>query len=349
MIAAVLTLSGCSGGSDQAKDGKGEDTFKAILITDIGGLGDKGFNDSGWIGCQNAKKRLAERGIDIEIQFIESSEQTDYIDNLNLASERADVVIGLGFLIADSLSQIAKHYPHRSYIFIDGALEEDNIASFVFRAEEGGFLAGVLASYVSKSGVVGILPGMDIPPVESFAAGFKVGAETGGALQGKSIRVLSTTVGSFSDPVKAKSISQSLMSQGADIIFQLAGNSGLGAIEAVKDAPGPVYVIGVDIDQDDLLPGKILTSVLKRMDKAVSDQIVAVYDKQFKGGVFKVGLKEGYVGLTEMKHTRHLVPEEAFKAIEHARELIVSEEMKIPRTKSELPNFNPPLKALKQP
>lgn len=347
IIAATIALADCSKGNAPQKSG--EDSFQAILITDVGGLGDKGFNDSGWMGCQEAQKRLAGRGIDIEVKFIESHEQTDYVDNLNLAAERADAVIALGFLIADSVRQVAKHYPDKAFIFIDGAIEGDNIASFVFRAQEGGFLAGLLASYVSKSGVVGVMPGMDIPPVIAFAAGFRAGAGTGGALQGKTTRVLSTTIGSFADPVKAKSIAQSLMSQQADVIFQLAGNSGLGVIEAVKDAPGPAYAIGVDIDQDDLLPGRILTSVLKRMDKVVSDQIVAVYEKKFKGGVYEAGLKEGYVGLTEMKHTRQLVPEEAFQAIERARDLIAREEIEIPDDYDKLQNFMHPYKRLKQP
>lgn len=340
ILCAVLSVfAGCSEtGPADSKTPPGE--FKVILITDVGGLGDKGFNDSGWAGCLLAQKKAAERGIPIEIQFVESEEQTDYIPNLNMAAERADAVIALGFLIADAVEKVAAHNPTKHFIFVDGGIEGGNVASIVFRANEAAFLAGILASYVSESGVVGVMPGMDIPPVESFAAGYRAGALTGGALQGKTIQTLSTTIGSFDDPVKAKSIAISLMDQKADILLQLAGNSGLGVIEAVKDAPKRAFVIGVDIDQDDLAPGKILTSILKRMDIIVSEQILTAQAGQFHGGSINAGLKENAVGLTDMRHTRQFVPEVAFPAMEKAKTLIVEDSLSIPHTYAELNAFD---------
>ncbi len=321
--------------------------FQVILITDVGGLGDKGFNDAGWQGCEDAKLQLAKQGVAIETDVIESREQTDYIDNLNFAAERANVVVALGFLIADAVEEVAKHYPDTHFVFIDGEIKGDNIASFVFRSQEGGFLAGILSAYVTNTGVVAVMPGMDIPPVEAFASGYRAGALTGSMLLAKEINALSSTIGSFNDPVKAKSIAQSLINQDVDILFQLAGNSGLGVLEAVKEASGKRYMIGVDINQDDLAPGKVLTSVLKRMDLVVTDQIIAAYNGELKSGVFNVGLKEDYMGLTEMKYTRDLVPSAAFKTIEKAKQLIIDGAITIPDTYEKLSSFKHPVQELK--
>lgn len=317
-----------------------ESDFSVILITDVGGLGDKGFNDSGWMGCQDAQKRLKEQGVELSINVIESREQTDYNDNLTLAAEKADVVVALGFLILDNVIQIAPHYPDTSFVFIDGVIEANNVASFTFRANEGGFLASVLASYMTKTGTIAVMPGMDIPPVESYAAGYRAGVKM--PLCGhKNVQVLSNTVGSFNDPVKAKSLAQTLYNQNADIILQLCGNSGLGVIEAGRDAPDGKYVIGADINQDDLEPGKILVSILKRMDLVVSDQIVAAYEGNIEYGHFDVGLKEGYVGLSDMQYTKELIPEEALQAVEQAKQMVINGTVKVPATYQEAEAFQP--------
>lgn len=341
-----ILLIGCS---PQSSDELSSRPFTAILVTDVGGLGDKGFNDSGWTGCQKAQQQLSARGVELDVHVIESREQTDYVDNLNLAAERGDIVIGLGFLIADAIKQVADYHTDTHFLFIDGQVEGPNIASYEFHAQDGGFLAGLLASYVTQSGVVGVAPGMDIPPVQRFAAGYRAGVITGARLQNRDIQTLTSVIGSFNDPVKGKSLAQSLMGQGADIIFQLAGNSGLGVIEALKNAPQGVYVIGVDIDQDDILPGRILTSVLKRMDRVVSDKIIAAYDDQFEPGVFQVGLKEGYVSLTEMKHTRDLAPPHALIILDRAQSLIVESTITPPATYAELDSFIPPVELLDSP
>ncbi|MGC9329726.1 MAG: BMP family lipoprotein, partial [Candidatus Hinthialibacter sp.] len=270
----------------------------------------------------------------------ESEEQTDYAANLSMAAERADVVVALGFLIADAVEKAASHYPDSHFVLVDAVVEKDNVSSILFRANEGAFLAGLLASYVSQTGTAAVMPGMDIPPVESFAAGYRAGALTGGFLQGKEMTVLSTTIGSFDDPVKAKSIAVSLMDQKADVILQLAGNSGLGVIEAVKDGPERSFVIGVDIDQDDLAPGKILTSVLKRMDLIVARELAAAYNGEFQGGASNVGLKEEAVGLSDMRHTRQFVPDEAFDVLEKAKMQIIEGRLTVPSRYAELESFH---------
>jgi len=275
-LATILTLFMMLGCSEDPQTDLSErsnsDSQKAlsvILITDVGGLGDKGFNDAGWEGCQDAKQRLSERGVSVETRVIESREQSDYSENLAMAAERADAVVALGFLIADAVEAIAPNYPETAFIFIDGSVPGENVASFEFRSNEAAFLGGIITAYMTETNVVGVVPGMDIPPVENYAAGYRAGVQMGAELQNKRIQTLSTTIGSFTDPVKGKSITQSLLGQNADIVLQLAGISGLGVIEAIKENSGRAFAVGGDINQDDLAPGKVLYSILKRMNRVV--------------------------------------------------------------------------------
>ncbi len=345
LIVLLIILISCSNNTTKSTS---KNALNAILITDVGGLGDKGFNDAGWKGCQDAQKRLAERGVDVEIQFIESREQSDYIENLNMASERAEVVVALGFLIQDAVAEVSGYHPDKSYIFIDGEVEGDNVASFVFRSNEAAFLGGILSAYVTQTDKVGVLLGMDIPPVENYAAGYKAGVRTGAQLLEKEIGILSNTIGSFADPVKAKSMAQSLLDQNADILLQLAGLSGVGVIEAVKEYPGRAFAIGGDINQDDMAPGLVLTSILKRMDQVVADQIIAVHDGEFEGGVFNVGLEEGYVGVTDMQYTQDKIPAEALQRIDQAKRLIIDNTITVPDTDEKLEQYNPAVDAFSE-
>jgi len=256
-----------------------EKKFKVILVTDVAGLGNKGFNDAGWAGVQRAEKEL-----DIKDSFLQSYEQADYIHNLSLAAEEADVVVAMGFLMVDAMNKVAPHYPDNHFIFIDGNIPHPNVASFDFKAEEGAYLAGIIAAITTKSGILGVIEGMDIPPVRAYEMGFRAGVMTVNSLTGKKVEVLTVVVGNFNNPAKGKSLTKTLLGRGADIIFQLAGNTGLGVLEAVKESKGEIYAIGADIDQDPLIPGRVLTSVLKRIDIAVYNVIKDVYHGSFKGG-----------------------------------------------------------------
>jgi basic membrane protein A len=191
------------------------------------------------------------------------------------------------------------------------------------------------------------MPGMDIPPVRAFATGYKAGALTGGALQDRDVKVLDSTIGSFTDPVKAKTLAHQLLNQDADILFALAGLSGLGVIKAVEEDEARNFVIGVDVDQDDISPGNVLASVLKRNDLVIADQIVKIYEDEFTGGTKDVGVKNGYIHLSEMKHTKHLVPPQGLAALEGAKVLLAEEQFTIPRTEKGLAGFTPPVQRLR--
>ncbi len=319
----------------------GEDSssagFRVTMIADVAGLGDKGFNDAGWAGCQMAEEKIP----GVEAKIIQSKEQVDYLANLSLAATNSDVVVALGFLMIDAVKQGAERRPDTPFIFVDGLIEAPNVASIDFKSEEGAFLAGILAACVTKTGKVGVMPGMDIPPVEAFVTGYRAGVLCVNKTLGKNVQVLSKTIGSFNDPVKAKSLAKGLFDQNVDIIFQLAGNSGLGVLEAVKEAPEGHYMIGVDINQDGLLPGRVLTSVLKRMDLMVYREIKKVYDGEFTSGQYLLGLAEEAMSLTEMRYTKHLIPEHAFVMIKRAKRSIVDEKLDPPRYSEQLQDFEP--------
>jgi len=287
----VLFLSLACGPSDVDRP----EGLRVIMVFDMAGLGDRGFNDMGWAGVQRAVKELG-----VNASHIQSSEQGDYIPNLSLAAQQADVVVAMGFLMIESLAKVAPLHPETKFIFIDGEVSGDNIASFDFKAEEGAYLAGVLASQVSKTGRVGCVLGMDIPPVEAYEAGFRAGLMAGGARGGRNFVFHSATIGDFNDPSRGKALAQGLIAQGCDVIMQAAGNSGLGVLEAVKESEA-VYGIGVDMDQDDVVPGKILTSVLKRIDNAVYQGLSDAVGGRFEAGHSWLGIREGATALTKWR------------------------------------------------
>ena len=240
---------------------------KVIVLTDSAGLGDKGFNDVCWQGVLKAKKDFG-----IDAQFLQAREQADYVSNLTLAAGKADIVVTLGYLFIDSLKEVVPRFPKTRFIHIEGEIPGDNIASFDFRSEEAGFLAGVTAGLFTKKNMVGVVSGMEIPPVEAYLSGFRAGIRTAEAVKGRKIEAIIATAGSFNDPVKGKSLAKALIDKGVDVIFRAAGNTGVGVNDAVKSSNG-VYLIAEDLDQDAEMPGKILTSALKRMDVAVYNAI----------------------------------------------------------------------------
>ena len=161
--------------------------------------------------------------------------------------------------------------------------------------------------------------GMDIPPVRAYEVGFRAGILAVNEREQKDVLYSSATIGDFNDPARGKSLAQGLIGQGCDIVLQLAGNSGLGVIEAVKEMEG-VYAIGADMDQDDLAPGKVLTSILKRIDVAVFEAIRDALNGRLAAGHHLIGLKESATGLTAMVHTRDGVSGRAIKLVGKAEE-----------------------------
>lgn len=311
-----------------------EGKLVVTMVTDTSGIGDKGFNEIAWRGLTRARDELG-----VVIKKIESSDPANYVKNLATASRYGDLTVANGFLILDAMIDVSALYPERQFVFIDGVVGHPNVASYTFRSEEIGFLAGVLASGMSKNHRAGILKGMNIPPVEAFEFGFRAGVKCADLTWNLSTDVKSLTAGNFNDPQKGFSITQQFINDDRDIIYQLAGATALGAINAIKSSRNPAYLIGVDLDQDDEIPGKVLTSTVKRIDIVVFNAIKDKMEGRFQGGHKSVGIAEGALSLTDMRHTRSMISDEIMRAIEFARKLVIDGMVSLPLSYPEVEQF----------
>src|SRR5262249_36781574 len=246
-----------------------------------------------------------------------------------------DLIIGVGFAQAPIMEQVAKDYPHIQFAIIDGVSELPNVASLVFKEHEGSYLVGMLAARTSKTGTIGFLGGMDIGLIHRFETGYEEGARS----VKPNIRVIQNYVGvtdsAWNNPGKGKEIALAQISKGADVIFTAAGNSGLGAFDAVeqqgKDSTGRAnhFVIGVDSNQNMVKPGLVLTSMIKLVENAVYDIVKDVVNHQFKGGFHVFGLDTEGVGYVMDSNNQNLVAPQAIQAAEEAKKKIIGGEIKV--------------------
>ncbi len=308
-----------------------------FFVTDTGGLGDKSFNDSAWAGVQMAMQKYG-----ITANVIQSYEQADYVPNLTAAAQVADVVVAVGFMMQDAVTKVAPQFPNVKFITIDFSVDAPNVESFLFSENQGAYLAGYLAAAMSKTGKVGFVGGIPIPPVERYQYGYEAGIQTYNVLNGANVQILSGYVGSFDDPAAGKAMTNSQFSEGADIVFAAAGLSGLGTIEAAKDAGPGHFAIGVDQDQDYLAPGYVLTSAMKRVDVAVFDGIQSVINGTFKAGTVTLTLKDDGVGISPMTYTKQLVPASVMHQISVLKQDVASGKIIVPATDKELQTFQVP-------
>jgi basic membrane protein A and related proteins len=272
---AVACGGGDSGSSTPAAGSGGGETFKIGLVTDIGGLDDKSFNHLAFVGIQRAKSQL---GVDFKV--LESHQESEYVPNLqSLANAHYDLVIAVGFLMDGAIKQVAKAYPDVNFAIIDDAPTPalPNVQGLLFKEQESGYLAGYLAALESKTGTISTVGGQKIPPVDHYIAGYIAGAKAANP----QVKELNDYSDSFTDTAKCKQLALNQISQGSDVVFQVAGGCGLGALSAAKEKG--VWGIGVDADQA-YLGDHILTSAIKKVDVAVFDTIKQVVDGTFTGG-----------------------------------------------------------------
>jgi basic membrane protein A len=249
--------------------------MKIGLVTDIGGLDDKSFNHLAYVGLQKAASDLG-----VETKVEESHSPSDYVPNLQaLAAQKYDLVIAVGFLMDSAIKKVAKAYPDTHFAIIDDAPSPApaNVQGLLFKEQESGYLAGYLAALESKTGTVSTVGGVKIPPVDHYIAGFKAGAKAANP----AIKTLNDYSNSFTDQAKCKSLALNQIAQGSDVVFQVAGGCGLGALSAADEKH--VWGVGVDADQS-YLGDYILTSAIKKVDVAVYDTIKSVTDGTFTGG-----------------------------------------------------------------
>ena len=302
LMLVALVLSAC-GGAASAK-------LKVGLVTDTGGVNDKSFNQSAWAGVQKA---AAEFGFDAK--FIQSTQPTDYEKNIDqFATEKYDVIITVGFLMQDATAAKAKQYPSIKFAIIDAsyfptkdyALCPDtvkdcyvdggltNVTSLMFQEDQVGFLAGVLAGGMTKTGTVCTVSGMEIPPVVRYVVGYQNGAKW----IKSDAKALNVYIPSFTDPAKGKETGQSMISQGCDVVFGVGGNTGNGGLLAAKEQS--LMAIGVDVDQYNTYPevkDALITSAMKNVDVAVYEYLKAIKGGTAKAGVSTANIQNGGVGL----------------------------------------------------
>jgi len=310
--------------------------FRAVMLTDLGGLSgsekNKGFTDLGWDGFLKAKEELG-----VEITVVEAREQADYEPNITKVAQAGyDIIIGVGFLLTDAMNKIAPQFPDTKFAIIDSVVDQPNVASYVFKEEEGSFLVGAVAGGMTKTGIIGFVGGMEVPLIKKFEVGYIAGAKT----VNPDVKVLSAYTGNFSDPGSGKQVSLSMHSKGADIIYAAAGACGLGTIEAAQQ--NDFYAIGVDTDQDGVAPGYVLCSMLKHVETATFTAIKEAKEGNFKPGIHVLGLKENGVGISPMTYTKDKVPAELLEKVEKLKEMIIAGEIVVPTTEDELNAFEPP-------
>ena len=297
--------------------------LKVGLILAMGGLGDKSFNDSAYAGLLKAQKDF-----DIEVKYVEPNSWMEDAYFLEEYSQNGfDLIIATSYTAQDAMEDISSKFPNTKYAIVDTrAKEGENIASLVFDESEGSFLVGAIAAKMSKSGKIGFIGALDIPLINRFKSGYEQGAK----YVNPDISVITTYVGGdapFSDPLKGKEHAYSLANQGVDVIYHASGNTGTGILEGVKEKG--IYGIGVDCDQDDIVKGQILTSMLKNVNNAIYKVIEDTVNGEFKGQVYNFGLKENGVGTTNFKYTKDIIGSENIKFIEKLKEDIILGKVKV--------------------
>jgi basic membrane protein A len=301
-LGAAGTLVGCGGSSsDESTDSSDSSdsstaSYKVEMVTDTGGVNDQSFNQLSWAGLQQLQE---EEGW--EVSYLESSQESDYATNLDKAvDDGSDLVWGIGFAMADAVGNAAKVNPDVQFAIVDNAnpTGASNITGLTFRAQESSFLVGYIAACVTSSGTVGHVLGIESDALRLFEFGYKAGVAYANSVKGTNVQVLTQYAESFSDSALGSSITQSMISEGADIVFHSAGGTGVGVINACKDAG--IYAIGVDMDQSYLAEGTVLTSALKKVDVAIVDVSKRLLSGELEGGSdIELGLSEDAVGIPE--------------------------------------------------
>src|SRR5437867_6353018 len=295
------------------------------IVFDIGGKDDRSFNAAAWAGVKCAesgtmpdgKTSCGKAALDIVLRDVEPGNPTSIEPAMRAFAERNyDLIIGVGFAQAPIMEVVAKDYPNLHFAIIDGVSELPNVASLVFKEHEGSYLVGIIAAKTTKTNVLGFVGGMDIPLIHRFEKGYEEGAKS----VNPNIQIIQNYVGvtdaAWNNPGKGKELALAQISKGADVIFTAAGNSGLGAFDAVEqygkvNGRATHFVIGVDSDQNMVKPGFVLTSMVKRVDNAVYDVVKLVVERNFQGGFEVFGLDKDGVGYVMDKNNQNLVSPEA--------------------------------------
>ena len=344
VVALGLVVAACGGGSDDggsaSTGGSTAEAKKVGVVYDIGGRGDKSFNDSAYAGLQAAEK---EQGDKIQAKDVEpnpdGSNRKELLDGL--ADEGYGLIFGIGFLFSEDIAKSAAESPDTQFAVIDGFAEsctkpDQNLLCIGFKEEEGSFLVGAAAALKTKSDIVGFVGGQQGQGlIEKFQAGYEAGVKYIADRDGKSIKVLVDYAGNtpeaFRNPAKGKELALKQIGEGADVIYHASGGTGAGVIATAADKK--VYAIGVDSDQSlTASPAEqkwILTSMLKRVDNAVQQTIGEYVDGTEKGGIKTFGLKEGGIDYAQNQYNKELLGDIP-TTLDELKQKIIDGEIKVP-------------------
>jgi len=329
LLLITISISACKKNQEVSQSPADKSKFKVGLVFDVGGRGDKSFNDAAYKGLEKAKKDFG-----VEFEVIDPGDGADRESALRkLASNpEISIVFGVGFIFTEDITKIATDFPKKKFGCIDYSINPDtkipdNVTALVFKEEEGSFLVGALAALASKTGTVGFIGGMESSLIRKFEKGYTQGAK----FINPDIKVLVTYVGvtgeSFKNPGKAEEIAISQYSKGADVIYHASGLSGIGLFKAARE--NKKLAIGVDMDQYNEAPGFVLTSMVKIVDEVIYQTIADFKNGTFKGGIRLLGLKEKGVGYVYDDNNKNLITPAFKEKLDDITKKINSGEIKV--------------------
>ncbi|MFL5213946.1 MAG: BMP family protein [Microvirga sp.] len=285
--------------------------LKPAVVYDLGGKFDKSFNEGVYAGAEKFKKDTGVEYRDFEPQNEAQKEQA----LRRFARDGHSPIVAVGFSQQAALEKVAVEFPNLRFAIIDAVVDKPNVRSITFKEHEGSYLVGMLAAMASKTGKVGFVGGMDIPLIRKFACGYVLGVKAAKKDAQVFQNMTGTTGAAWNDPVKGGELAKSQIDRGADVVYHAAGGTGIGVLRAVADA-GKLG-IGVDSNQNMLHPGKVLTSMVKRVDVATHTAFAQARDQNW-GGHRILGLKEDGVAWADDDNNKALITAEMRSAIETA-------------------------------
>ncbi|HLH70280.1 MAG TPA: BMP family ABC transporter substrate-binding protein [Candidatus Dormibacteraeota bacterium] len=319
----IVLLVACGGSGTSSK-------LSVTFVSDVGGLNDKGYNEYTYLGMKQGASK-----VHATLHVIESSGPGDYVSNISTGARESQLVVVAGPSMTDAMKQVSEEFRDRKFAIIDSSYDPPlpNVQGDVFAANQSSYLGGIVAAGISKTHVIGFVGGQQIPALQDFLAGFEAGA----LAERPDIHIKVAWTGSFTDQQKGKEAALAEIAQGADVIYTAAGASGLGGIAAAQQSH--VWAIGVDQDQHDVAPDTVVTSVVKHVDVAAADNVIAVSSGSWKPGTKQFDLANDGVGLAPYHNLASVVPASVQQAVQRAKQEIIAGKISVPH-QPPLPNGN---------
>lgn len=332
VVALALAACGSAPEGNDSTDGSGASDFKACMVSDEGGFDDRSFNQSGAEGLDRAADELG-----VQVVTVESTSETDFTPNVDsLVSQDCDLIIGVGFLLADALTTAAEAHPEIQFALVDSGFNAEGLTNakpLLFNTQEAAFLAGYVAAGTSVTGTVATFGGIQIPAVSIFMDGFADGVAKYNEDTSADVTLLGwdkeaqtgSFTGDFDNQTNGQNQAKGFIDQGADVIMPVAGPVGLGAAAAAK-AAGDVSIVGVDADWFETAPDYssiILTSVMKQIGQAVFDTVSEAVDGSFSSDPYVGTLENGGIGLAPFHDFDSVVTDDVRSAVEELTQQII--------------------------